>query len=248
MPVQVRKRLADASRTMLDLVLPPRCAVCGVVVAEPYSFCAGCWPDIRFLGEPCCARCGLPFAHDMGEGALCGGCHADPPPFARARAATAYGEAARAVALKLKYGRRTSMARLMARHMARHVEAERDALLVPVPLHRWRLWQRGFNQAALIADALARLTGGRVLSDALVRTRRTPPLRAMGRSERRRAVKGAFAVNPARADQVRGRSVILVDDVWTSGATAEGCAAALVAAGAARVELLCWARVLDLPA
>lgn len=234
------------ARSALDLLLPPRCPSCGVIVADQHSFCVSCWSTIRFLGDPCCARCGLPFAYDMGVEAECGACLADPPPFTRARAAMVYGDVARKAALSLKYGRQTGLARLMARYMARHLEHDEAAvpLLVPVPLHRWRLWNRGFNQAAEIARALARETGARLCPDALLRTRRTPPLRAMNPARRARTVRGAFAINPGRADAVRGAHVVLIDDVWTSGATASACAAVLRRAGAARIDLICWARVL----
>lgn len=171
---------------------------------------------------------------------------ADPPPFDRARAAVAYGDVARKVALSLKYGRQTGMARLMARYMGRHLDSSggEGLLLVPVPLHRWRIWNRGFNQAAEIARMLARQAGGSVCPDALLRVRRTPPLREMSARQRARTVRGAFALNPRRAAVLRGAHVVLIDDVWTSGATASACAQVLRRAGAARVDLICWARVL----
>lgn len=239
--------LTATSRVLLDFALPPRCPGCGDVVADQHSFCAACWQSIRFLGAPCCATCGLPFAYDLGAAARCGPCHSDPPPFDRARAAMAYGDVARTVALRLKYGRRTGLAELMARHMVRHLDpaAGGDLLFVPVPLHRWRIWSRGFNQAALVASALARLSGGTALNDALVRTVRTPPLRQMRASRRRRLVRNAFAVAEPRRAHLKGRHVVLVDDVWTTGATASACARQLRGAGAARVDLLCWARVLQ---
>ena len=148
------------------------------------------------------------------------------------------------MALRLKYGGRTAFAETMARLMAPHLPQDAE-LLVPVPLHRGRMWTRGFNQAALIADALSRLRGVAVERHALVRQKPTPVLRGLGRRDRRRALAGAFAIDPRRADRVRGRRIVLIDDVHTSGATSEACVAALLAAGAARVSILCWARVLD---
>lgn len=241
------KLLRQFGNAILDFALPPRCPACGEIVAEQHSFCAPCWQSIHFLGDPCCVTCGLPFAYDLGPGAQCGACHADPPPFDRARAVMAYGAVARTVVLRFKYGRRTGHARLIARHMARHLTgmAMAQVLLVPVPLHRWRLWSRGFNQSALIASALAQEAGGQAVNDALVRTRRTPPLRRMSAARRRRLMQGAFALAPGWADAVRGRHIVLIDDIRTTGATAAACARALRAGGAARVDLLCWARVLD---
>jgi len=232
-----------ALRTIVDFALPPRCPGCGAIVQEEHSFCLPCWSQLVFLGEPCCVTCGLPFAHDGGGPAACGACLADPPRFDRVRAAVAYGEIPRKVALKLKYGGRPGVAETMARLMARHVEGGADALLAPVPLHRWRIWKRGYNQAGLIASALARRCGGTALPDALERRRATPYLRGMGPRERAQAVRGAFRVPERRRAAIAGRTLVLVDDVFTSGATANACALALKRAGAAEVRLLCWARV-----
>ena len=215
---------------------------------------------MRFLGDPCCQRCGVPFPFDPGEGAAeCGACLADPPRWNSARAVLAYGEISRTVAMRLKYGRRTGMARLMARYMAPLAatmaeekeaegtgpEAKGHTLLIPVPLHRWRLWNRGFNQSALIAHNIGRSTGLAVDPMLLRRTRPTRSLRDMSARAREREVKGAFALDPARAWKLRGRHVILIDDVHTSGATARACTAALLAGGAEAVDLLCWARVVN---
>jgi ComF family protein len=227
----------------VDFALPPRCPACGAIVADPHRFCLACWQALTFLGEPCCVRCGLPFEYG-GEGeAECGRCLADPPPFDRLRAAVAYGEIARAVALKLKHGGRPGVAETLAAFMLRHLDARPEAVLVPVPLHRWRLWRRGYNQAALIAAALARRSGLAAEHDILRRTRATPMLRGLGRRERALAVRGAFKVTQEGRAKLGGRPVILVDDVYTSGATAGACARALKRGGAASVEALCWARV-----
>ncbi|EQA97879.1 hypothetical protein L485_19225 [Sphingobium baderi LL03] len=226
----------------LDYALPPRCPGCGVVVERDRSFCLACWSGMHFLGDPCCARCGLPFEHEIGKGGECAACLSQPPPFDSARAVLAYGDVARAVALRLKYGRRIGLARLIAGHMARHVRIEDRPLIVPVPLHRWRLWWRGFNQAALVADHLGRATGLSVEKHALLRPRRTQPLRGMDSRHRAKAVRGAFALAPGH--DLAGRTVLLIDDVHTSGATAAACARALKRGGAAQVHLLCWARVL----
>lgn len=237
-----------ALRLALDYALPPRCPACGVITPDADRFCLGCWQSLAFLGEPCCACCGLPFEYaGAGSGeALCGRCLADPPRFDRLRAAVGYGEVARRVALKLKYSGRPGVAETLAVLMARHVGAEpgTDPVLVPVPLHRWRIWKRGYNQSALIAAALSRRTGIPWAPDLIMRTKATPPLRGLGRRERAETVRGAFNVPAAARGQLRGRAVILVDDVYTSGATAGACAKALKRAGAARVDVLCWARVL----
>ena len=153
--------LRIAGRATVDYALPPRCPGCGVIVGADRQFCLSCWSSLHFLDGPACARCSIPLPTALPGGAIeCGACMADPPPFDGAPAAVAYGPVARTVALRLTYGRRTGHARLKAQLMARPLAslgasgADGDMLLVPVPLHRWRLWSRGFNQAALVADAL----------------------------------------------------------------------------------------------
>jgi len=175
------------------------------------------------------------------EQRTCGVCLARAPRIARTRAAVAYGDLARGLAIKLKYGRKVAIARTMARYMAPLVGEGANRLLVPVPLHRTRLWGRGFNQSALVARELSRRLGIAADPLALARTRRTPPLKGMSPLQRRKTVAGAFRVRDRNA--VAGKTVILVDDVLTTGSTAEACARTLKRAGAARVELVSWARV-----
>ena len=241
--MSILRPVRTALREMVAFALPPRCPGCGTVVGEDHNFCLDCWCSLDFLGGPACGQCGERIELAYHEDARCGACLADPPPFDRARAAVAYGPIARALALKLKYGRRPGIALTMARPMRRVGAAMlEDALVVPVPLHRWRIWSRGYNQAALIARALARGTSDLAL-DLVERPKRTPPLRGLGRLARERTVQGAFRINPAWKDKVKGRRVVLIDDVYTTGATAKGCARVLKRAGAKEVNLLCWARV-----
>ncbi|SDD36550.1 comF family protein [Sphingomonas sp. YR710] len=236
--MQTVRRLGDR---VVRFALPPRCPGCGVVTLSDHDFCLACWSALDFLDDPQCALCGDPFEIDPGRGALCGACHADPPAIEGMRAAVSYGPIARRIALRLKYGRRPGFAETMARHMRRHLPDPSVALLVPVPLHRWRIWRRGYNQAALVARALAQSTGAPIAIDLLWRRKATPILRAMGPAARRKAVQGVFALRPD-AD-VKGKAIILIDDVYTTGATVNACARVLKRAGAARVSVLCWARV-----
>ena len=230
-------------RAVADVVLPPRCPGCGEIVDGDDRFCAACFGDLQALGPPQCACCGLPLPHDGDAAALCGACLADPPPFARARAPFAYGGPARQLVLALKHGRRLHLARMMARAMLRAAgDLPDDAIIVPVPSHRWRLWQRGFNQAATIAYHLARQSGRPLTVDAVDRIKPTPTTKGLGRRARQKNVAGAFRV--ARPEQIRGRTVVMVDDVMTTGATVSACAAKLIKAGARQVEVLTYAHAL----
>lgn len=237
-------RLAAPLASLAALALPPRCPGCAAVVHDDHRFCADCWGRLRFLGPPWCARCQMPFEFDRGADAVCAQCIADPPPHDGVRAAVAYGEVARNVAVKLKYGGRLACAATMARAMARLMPEDAE-LLVPVPLHRWRIWGRGFNQAALIAAALSRRCGVPADPHLLRRVKATPVLRGMGPTGRARAVAGAFALAPDARAKLAGKAVVLVDDVHTTGATARACTRLLKRGGAARVILMCWARVLE---
>lgn len=227
-----------------NAALPPRCPGCGAVTRTDHHFCAGCWGQLRFLAPPWCASCHTPFTVDRGVDARCATCLDQPPRHAGVRAAVAYGDIARAMVLRLKYGGHLAYAATIARHLAR-LMPEDGELLAPVPLHARRLWGRGFNQAAEIARVLTRITGVPTVPDALRRTMATPVLRGLGAKARARAVKGAFVAAPLRRAAIAGKSVVLVDDVYTSGATTDACTQVLRAAGARRVTILCWARVLD---
>lgn len=227
-------------RYVLDFALPPRCGGCGSIVDEIDSFCTDCWRKLEFL-QGGCVRCGLPLKGTDAE--TCAACLTRPPRLDRIRAAVGYDEISRSIALRLKYGRKTALARTMSRYMRPLIgELPPNALLVPVPLHRRRLWSRGFNQSAIVARELSRRTGVPVALDALKRTRATPPLKGMGMRQRRRTVAGAFQANASA--EIGGRTIILIDDVLTTGSTANACARVLKRAGAERVDLISWARVI----
>lgn len=238
-------KLATALKPLVDLVLPPRCPGCGVLVADDLQFCGDCWGRLRFISDPACTSCGKPFAQGRDDDLVCAECLANPPLHDGIKAAVLYDDLSRSIVLRLKHGGKIGLARLVARHLDRHLPDDAtDVVLVPVPLHRWRLWRRGFNQSILIARALAARRGLRVETDVLRRIRATPPLKGMTRKQRAIAVRGVFDIPADRRRLIAGRDVLLVDDVYTTGATANACVRLLKRAGAARVTIFCWARVL----
>ena len=232
---------------VLDFGLPPLCPTCRTPVAAGSGLCAACWSRLSFIAPPYCERLGIPFVYDPGPGILSMQAIAAPPAYTRARAAVRYDEIARGLVHALKYGDRLDLAPTMGGWMARagrELLADADAL-VPVPLHWRRLWARRFNQAALLATVMADLRGMPMLVDALKRVRATPQQVGMTRAERAGNVQSAFRLTEHGVAAVRGRRVVLVDDVMTTGATAEACARALSRAGAARVDVIVFACVLD---
>ncbi|WP_375243257.1 double zinc ribbon domain-containing protein [Sphingomonas parapaucimobilis] len=234
-----RAVLAAPLLALAQWALPPRCPGCAEPVEADHRFCSQCWGQLRFLDTQGCTCCGMPLGGLTGR---CGACLADPPRHAGVHAAVAYGPIARELPIRLKHGGRIGVAETMAGPMARRMPPGAD-LLIPVPLHRWRLWRRGFNQAVLIGEGVARRSGVPMARQVLQRVRATPLLRGLAPKQRRAAVTAAFRVTDPAA--VKGRHVVLVDDVYTTGATAGACVRVLLAAGAASVAILCWARVIE---
>lgn len=232
---------------VVDLVFPPRCPLCGAGLAAQTGLCGECWAGLAVPGEPSCATCQRPLEAGTTVGTLCAPCLAQRPRHDGIAAGTLYNETSRRLVLALKHGHRIALAPLLARLIAAQLPDEVGPgwLVVPVPLHRWRLWSRGFNQSALLARELAQRSGAELVVDGLIRTKRTPPLGGLGRNARSRVLAGAIQVNPRRGDRLRGAKVLLVDDVLTSGATSDACIRGLKRDGADQVVLACFARVLD---
>lgn len=239
--------LVQALAPLVDLVFPPRCPSCGQGIAAQDGLCSACWAGLVLPGEPCCAMCQRPFPDaQVHAGAVCAPCMADPPRHDGIAAGTIYSGASRSLVLAFKHGRRIALAPMLARLItARLPELDGEWLIMPVPLHPLRLWKRGYNQSALLAREIARLRGQRLMVDGLVRRKHTPPLGNLGRIARSRAMTGAIAISPRHARRIKGANVVLVDDVLTSGATSNACVSALKRAGAGKVVIACFARVMD---
>lgn len=239
--------LGRVLRAAADIVFPPSCLNCRAATGAPYGLCASCWSQARFIERPYCERLGTPFAADLGgDGFLSPDAVANPPVFARARAVAQFEDGAiRQLVHRLKYSDRMELAKPMGAWMARAgAELLDDAdLLVPVPLHRRRLASRKFNQANALAQAVSVESGVPVDPFALVRVKPTASQVGLSRSQRALNLQGAFRVPEAMTARVEGRAIVLVDDVMTSGATANAASRALLRAGAKRIDVLVFARV-----
>lgn len=241
------QRIAVVLAPVVDLVFPPRCPLCGAGLAAQDGLCSACWSDLTIPGEPCCSQCQRPFpSHVTMQNGLCAPCLAMPPQHDGIAAATLYNDASRQLVLAFKHGRKIALAPMMAKQIAARLPQSDDHwLVVPVPLHRVRLWRRGFNQSALLAREIAGIRGGELIVDALVRKKRTPSLGGLGRKARIRALTGAIGTASQWRGRLQGSCIVLVDDVLTSGATSDACVAALKRAGAKKVIVACFARVAD---
>jgi ComF family protein len=239
----VRSLVSAGLTRVIDLVMPPQCAVCAAPLERAAALCPRCWARIDFIEPPYCARLGLPFAYDLGPGALSAAALASDHPFDRVRSVALYHGPARDLVTALKFGARVSHAPMMAAWMARAgAELLEDTdLVVPVPMHWLRLAARRHNQAALLARHIAARAGRGFAPGLLARRRRTRPQTGLSAAARARNLTGAIAL--ARPGEVRGAAILVVDDVFTTGATAAACARALKRAGARRVDVLTFARV-----
>ncbi|WP_337269260.1 ComF family protein [Oryzifoliimicrobium ureilyticus] len=231
-------------RAFIDLLYPPVCADCGVTMGGHAGLCPACWGAVRFIERPFCEILGEPFSHDLGSGIVSAAAIANPPPFDRLRSAVIHDKAGRALVHALKYRDRTDLAPMMARWMMRAADGTTQDcdVIVPVPLHRTRLFTRKFNQAAELARHVSHLSGKPLLPDTLIRIKRTARQVGLGAKAREDNVRGAFAVRSEFQNEIFGRKVLLIDDVYTTGATTAAAARALRKSGAAHIGVLTFAR------
>lgn len=236
---------AALGRAAIGLVYPPTCVACGAATGDPHTLCGRCWAGLRFIERPFCERLGTPFAVDLGVTLVSPAAMADPPVFARARSVARYDETARLLVHRLKYGDRLDLVRALGRMMARAGEelAASCDVVVPVPLHRGRLWSRRFNQAMELGRIVARHHGRPVEPGLLARVKRTRPQVGLSRNQRGENLQGAFRVPDGAKPRLKGRRVLLVDDVMTTGSTANAASRALLRGGASAVDLLTFACV-----
>jgi ComF family protein len=232
-------------RAGVELVYPPQCIICETATIDAFALCPRCWQKVPFIAKPFCERLGTPFAVDYGMNLLSPAAIADPPRFDHARAVALHHGIARDLVARLKYGERLDLAPVLARMMA---GAGRDILhgadaLIPVPMHRARLWQRRYNQSALLAQEIEKITHIPVLLQALSRPKSTRAQVGLTRTQRRSNLAGAFAVPDLERAKIAGKHVILIDDVRTTGSTLNASAHILRQAGAARIDALTFTLV-----
>ncbi len=242
----LQSRLLRLGQSALRQVFPPQCISCGACVDREFALCGPCWRETHFAMGLVCDGCGTPLpGQDEGRPEHCDDCLAAPRPWTRGRSALVYRDNGRRLVLALKHGDRLDLARPMADWMLRAAAPilSPGLMVAPVPLHRWRLFRRRYNQSAHLSSRLARLAGLDHCPDLLLRRHATCSQEGRSRADRFENVDGAIIPHPRRADQLAGRQILLVDDVMTSGATLAAATDACLMAGAAEVRVLVLARV-----
>ena len=248
-PSAMTRRCMDALRPVTNFLLPPVCLSCDSSVASQGGLCGECWSSLRHIDKPWCSVLGTPFTHDLGSAAISAPAIAEPPVFDRARSVVLYDDVARRLVRALKFSDRTDLAPWLAAAMVQFARRSEPSLIddnplvVPVPLHRRRLLSRRFNQSAELARAIARETGSPYVHMVLTRVRATRQQVGLGKKDRRKNVRGAFRVPLEMKARVDGAHILLIDDVFTTGATLDACARALKRAGARQIDCLTYARV-----
>ena len=234
-------------RQSLDLLFPPQCGLCREIIADNGEICGDCWQKLNFISDPLCNQCGYPHEFDMGAEAQCAACMANPPEFHGHRSALYYDEHSKRLVTDLKYYDKPIMVRRLAQWMSQSAPdwlMKENVLLIPIPLHRYRLWKRKYNQSALLAKEIARQYKLEVALEGVIRIRNSPPQASLPRTKRLGNLKNTFMLHPKL--EAKNRTIILVDDVMTTGATINACAKLLKKAGASRILCITLARtVLD---
>lgn len=244
---RLRSGARRVARHALDLALPPQCLACAKPVADPGALCVACWSGLKVIERPYCEKLGTPFPADFGPGLISPKALANPPATGRIRAVARFDGTARELVHRLKYGDAVHLSRAMGDMMARAGRELLDgqALVVPVPLHRGRLWRRRFNQSALLARAIAASSDAGLALDAVERIKATRPQVGLSAAQRSENLAGAFRVAENGKAEIAGRRVVIVDDVLTTGATVDRLARLIRRAGAISVDALVFAVVVN---
>lgn len=241
--------MLDKFQTTLQFLFPPRCVGCGDLVESDFGLCGSCWRETPFVGGLVCDKCGIPILGEEKQApALCDDCLRYERPWSKGRTAILYRDNGRRLVLAIKHGDRHDIVRPAARWLALAGKPlleslEGGVIIAPIPLHRARLFKRRFNQSALLARGLARILSQPVCLDLFQRPIVGGSMQGLDHSERFSKMQGAMIVNPKRADMLENKTVLIVDDVMTSGATLSAATLAAVEAGARDVRILTLARV-----
>ncbi len=230
-----------------DFLFPPRCANCGMFVQQHGGICSTCWQKLTFITNPYCKKCGYPFAYECHEDSICAACMQSPPLYDSHRSALRYDEGIKKLIHMLKYYDQPTALPLMAKWMAQAAAdflLKKNIILMPVPLHRWRMIKRQYNQAALLAKAIAKYSDGFYLLNGLIRTKNNPPQASLDRKHRLGNMHKILTINTRYTQLIRNRPVLIIDDVMTTGATINACAKALRKAGAAEIYSVTLARTI----
>jgi ComF family protein len=230
-------------KKLINFLIPIRCVKCGTIIEEKEGLCPSCWPLITFTAKPYCQCCGLPFDFEIDEGSLCGACQQTKPSFKTARSVFIYTSESKDLILKFKHTDHLSSAPLFADWMTKNLIDIENPLCIPVPLHWTRLFMRTYNQAGLLAQRIAGQKGWIYDPSLLIRKHRTPSQGHLSKKERQKNVEGAFKVPEKKKKDLLNKTVLLIDDVFTTGATLEACSKTLLKGGAKEVHILTLARV-----
>ncbi len=230
----------------LDKLLPPQCSRCSCRTADSHKLCGDCWEKIRFLDNPQCQLCGWPFEFETKDHFLCADCSRQPPLFTKGRSALQYDDITRHMIIKFKHGDGVYLSKTFATLMKKasgDVFEEAD-ILMPIPLHRWRLFRRGYNQSALLVKNLAKLSKIPAAYHVLCRHKSTKSQEGLSRKERLMNMRNVFCVPEKKKRLVQNKVIVLIDDVWTTGATLTEACRTLLSCGAREVRVLTLARVI----
>lgn len=242
-----QKKLIPVAKNIVDIIFPPRCLSCAMLVDVQGSLCSTCWSEIRFIQSPHCSACGFPFEYEVGNATLCGDCTKLRPVYHKSRSVLCYDDRSRSLITRFKYGDKTHASDTFGKWMVRAGEEflKQSDYLVPVPLHKIRLFTRRYNQSALLAYSMQKYCHVPVLPDGLIRKRHTPPQASLSYKQRLTNVKSAFAVNACYSNTMEGKKVVLIDDVTTTGSTIEACCKVLLKAGVDEVNVLTIAKTVQ---